>query len=33
MESSDQELSNWPNLNFAGQLVEKLHFEEYGLLY
>ena len=33
MESSDQELSNGPNLNFLGQLVGKLLFDEYGLLH
>ena len=33
MENSDQELSNGPNLNFPGQLFEKLLFDEYGLLH
>ena len=33
MEGSDQELSNGPNLNFPEQLVEKLLFDEYGLLH
>jgi len=33
MESSDQELSDGPNLNIPGQLVEKLLFDEYGSLH
>ena len=33
MESSDQELSDGPSLNFPRQLVEKLLFDEYRLLH
>ena len=33
MECSAQELSDGPNLNFNGQSVEKLLFDEYGSLH
>ena len=33
MESSDQDLSDRHNLNFPGQLVEKLLFDKYWSLH